>query len=352
MVRDNATIVVNDFKRVRGAINDVKKLIDKRISNATTDINTLADSIASLNQEITRLEVQGGETGDLRDQRDAAVGQLATYFKVKTYENERGQFTVNIDGAGSLVTGTSTVKIVVGGLTKDGLGAADDADIHMFFEGRRKFPITDYLKGGQLGAMVKTRNTEIAELYEEIDELAYGLAKSTNAIHRRGFVGREIQVDANGQPLEGQNVTGLDFFKEPLDLHQAANFIEIDDKIMNDLSNISTGLKPNAPGDNRVAMAISKLQHEKVLSGGQTTFEEQYLKSVGKIGLRAGKAKIDTEQTGGILAQAKTVKERLSGVSLDEETANMVRYQHAYDASARVIRTAGEMFDTVLGIMR
>jgi flagellar hook-associated protein 1 FlgK len=99
-------------------------------------------------------------------------------------------------------------------------------------------------------------------------------------------------------------------------------------------------------------MAISKLQHEKVLSGGQTTFEEQYLKSVGKIGLRAGKAKIDTEQTGGILAQAKTVKERLSGVSLDEETANMVRYQHAYDASARVIRTAGEMFDTVLGIMR
>jgi flagellar hook-associated protein 1 FlgK len=52
MVRDNATIVVNDFKRVRGAINDVKKLIDKRISNATTDINTLADSIASLTKKL------------------------------------------------------------------------------------------------------------------------------------------------------------------------------------------------------------------------------------------------------------------------------------------------------------
>jgi len=115
---------------------------------------------------------------------------------------------------------------------------------------------------------------------------------------------------------------------------------------------IVAGLEPNSPGDNRIAIAISKLQHEKILGEGTTTFEESYQKSVGKIGLSTAKSKIDYEQSGGILAQAKSIKERVSGVSIDEETANMVKYQHAYDASARMIKTADEMFDSVLGMMR
>ena len=51
-------------------------------------------------------------------------------------------------------------------------------------------------------------------------------------------------------------------------------------------------------------------------------------------------------------AEAKSLKERLTGVSIDEETANMVKFQHAYDASAKVLKTADEMFKTVLGILR
>ena len=52
------------------------------------------------------------------------------------------------------------------------------------------------------------------------------------------------------------------------------------------------------------------------------------------------------------MAQAKSIKERISGVSMDEETANMVKFQHAYDASAKMLRTADEMFDSVLGMLR
>jgi len=111
-------------------------------------------------------------------------------------------------------------------------------------------------------------------------------------------------------------------------------------------------LEPNAPGDNRVAVAISKLQHEKLLDEGTSTLEEKYLQSIAHVGLETGKARLDTEQSEGILAQTRSLKERISGVSIDEETANMVRYQHAYDASAKVLKTADDMFKTVLGIMR
>jgi flagellar hook-associated protein 1 FlgK len=72
---------------------------------------------------------------------------------------------------------------------------------------------------------------------------------------------------------------------------------------------------------------------------------------VGHIGLQAGKAKINEEQSGGILAQAKSVKERLAGVSLDEEAANMIKYQNSYEASAKVMRASDEMFKAVLNLL-
>jgi len=85
---------------------------------------------------------------------------------------------------------------------------------------------------------------------------------------------------------------------------------------------------------------------------GTSTLEESYLQTIGRIGLETGKAKLDREQSEGILVQANNIRERIAGVNLDEETANMVRFQHAYQASAKVMQTAQQMFDTVLNIKR
>ena len=73
---------------------------------------------------------------------------------------------------------------------------------------------------------------------------------------------------------------------------------------------------------------------------------------IGNIGLEMGKARLDAEQSSGILAQATNLRERLAGVSIDEETANMVRFQHAYQASAKVMQAADDMFKTVLELKR
>ena len=130
-----------------------------------------------------------------------------------------------------------------------------------------------------------------------------------------------------------------------------AAYIQLSKPVLQDLTNIVTAEKHNSPGDNRIALAISKLQHEKVLDGGTTTLEEKYLQSIGKIGLETGKARLDTEQSEGLKALTESLREKIAGVSIDEETANMLRYQHAYEASARVMKSAGEMFQTVLAIM-
>jgi flagellar hook-associated protein 1 FlgK len=352
MVRDNATLVVSDFKRISESITMVKESMDSKITASVKEINSMSESIASLNKEIIRLENLGGETGDLRDQRDQLVRNLSEYFSLQTYEDNQGQYIVNVVGVGSLVSGGSTIKL--NAINTAGNDSKNEGRVEIYLEGKGKAPVTERLKAGTLGAMVKTRNEDLEDLRANLDTLAHGLVHTTNAIHRRGYTNDRLATDQNGNVIlpRDKKVTNINFFKEPLDTKNASFFIDISDEVKEDLNNIATGLAPNSPGDNRIAIAISKLQHEKVLGGGTTTFEESYQKSVGKIGLATAKSNIDFEQSGGIWAQAKSIKERISGVSIDEETANMVKYQHAYDASARMIKTADEMFDSVIGMMR
>jgi len=291
---------------------------------------------------------------DLRDQRDRALRTLTEFFPINTYTDAKGQFVVSVEGVGSLVAGGISQDLSVGSSVKNGETSADKGDANIYFASRPGVPVSGKITSGTLGAQLRTRNEEIVGLEKQLDELAHGLVLATNSIHRRGFANHPVPVDAEGNPIPNaaaKKVTGINFFKEPLDLKRAAEYISISDDIEADVNNIAAALEANKPGDNRIALAVSKLQHEKVLGGGTTTFEEQYLKSVGNIGLQSGKSKIDEEQSHGILAQAKSFKERLAGVSLDEEAANMVRYQNAYEASAKVIRASDEMFKAVLGLL-
>lgn len=354
VVKENAKIVVGDFHRIQANLDDVRAGINKKIALAVDDINGLTKIIAKLNKEINIEEVTDSTANDLRDQRDRAIRDLADYFPIQTHVDDEGQYVVNVEGLGSLVSGGLNQELKIGSTVKQGQNSADKGDIEVYFASRQSINISDNLKGGELGALLKTRNEEIVQLEKQVDELAHGLVLSTNAIHRKGFANHPVPTDAQGNPIPnaaGRQVTGINFFKEPLDLKRAAEYIDLSDEVKEDVNNIATALAANTPGDNRIALAISKLQHEKVLAGGTTTFEEQYLKSVGHIGLQAGKAKINEEQSGGILAQAKSVKERLAGVSLDEEAANMIKYQNSYEASAKVMKAADEMFKAVLNLL-
>ena len=353
LVKDNAQLVVNDFNRLDEQVTGVKENIDRKIQGSVTEINSLANSIATLNKEIVNIENTAGETGDLRDQRDMAVRTISEFLKVNTYEDQKGQYVVNIVGAGSLVAGGLVNELQAQSVTQD--SAQDEGQVELFFKGRVKNTFSSAVDTGKLGAALKVRNEEIAELKDQMNELSFGLTKATNAIHKRGFINRKIPMDENGNPIQNAStgkITGINFFKDLDSKKNASQKIALSDDILEDLNNISTGLAPNSPGDNRIAIAISKLQHEKILNDETSTFEETYLKGVGKIGLATSKSKIDQEQAKGILTQAQSVKERLTGVSIDEEAANMVKYQHAYDASARMIRVADEMFDSVLEMVR
>lgn len=355
VVRDNAGLVVNDFRRIRDTLDSLSRGIDQKISGEIEDINAILKNMSQLNKKIATLEAAGDETSDLRDQRDLAVRELSKSFKLHTYVDEKNNFVVSAIGVGTLVAGGQYQPLATRGQSKQDSSSNMDGSVEVFFLNRPSQNISDKFKSGKLSSMLSVRNENLKQLQDKIDHIAFDFANTVNAIHKRGFVNRPVTQNPDGSVSTADNkgpLTGINFFKIGTDPTEASLQLDLSDEVKSDLSNIVTALEPNSPGDNRVSIAISKLQHERFMDNGTSTLEEHYLKMIGNVGLETGKAKLDSEQAEGILVQMQTLRDRTSGVNIDEETANLVKFQHAYEASAKVMQTANEMFDTVLSIKR
>ena len=113
-------------------------------------------------------------------------------------------------------------------------------------------------------------------------------------------------------------------------------------------------IDPNSSGfsDNRNALALADLQVSGTMIGGSATYHDAYSELVVSVGNKTSQSEISLEAQGALLAQAKEHKEAISGVNLDEEAANLLRYQQAYAAAAQVITMANSLFETLLGAVR
>jgi flagellar hook-associated protein 1 FlgK len=127
--------------------------------------------------------------------------------------------------------------------------------------------------------------------------------------------------------------------------------IQVNSDIANDVGMIASAFKPNAIGDNSVALVISQMQNRDIMGNG-ASIDDFYNSQVGKIGVITQRAVKSKETQENNFNQLNNIRESISGVSLDEETTKMLEFQKSFDASARIIRTADEMFETVLNLKR
>ncbi|CAK0778456.1 flagellar hook-associated protein 1 FlgK [Gammaproteobacteria bacterium] len=103
-------------------------------------------------------------------------------------------------------------------------------------------------------------------------------------------------------------------------------------------------------GDNRNMLALSNLQSTPLLAGGTTTFQGAYGQTVADVGTATRRAELNNGAEKTLLTQAQTAQQEVAGVNLDEEAANLLRYQEAYQASAQLVATADTLFKTILGV--
>jgi len=313
-----------------GILTDRIQLTDTRLSQTQSDltaqatgdvatVNTDLQNIAELNDQIARFERNApGSAVDLRDKRQAALEDLAgkISFESCPQPGVAGQIQVfAYDSAGAkvvLVDGTN----VTGPLTFDGTNVQAGAT-----------PTTLALSGGSIKGALDTRDGAVQTLRNNIDTLAAQLVSSVNTAY---------------------NPTGATgYFFDPTGT--TAGSIQLAGGLTASNLKASDG---GAAGDNTVALAVANLANRKFsVAGGDLidgTLSQHYSSAVTDLGqtLSGVNSRVSDETNIETLVRAQ--RDAVSGVSLDEETADLMKYQRAFQASSRVIQSIDSMLDTVI----
>ncbi len=295
--------------------------LDLNVVQTVGQINTLSSQIAGLNEQITNLENVHQDASAFIDQRGTLIRQLSSLVDVSVIQTEHG-ITLTTSNGTPLVAESRSFQLTTQ-LTGGG--------IHDIFAGT--VDITANLPSGKLGGLLDTRDTRIPALQTSLDQLAVGLATALNTAHRGGF-------DLNG------NAGGDLFVPPPAGGAGAAAglAVAITDPALLAASSDGT------PGSNGNLTVLSAV-HDQAVAGGQTPLDF-YSNMVFKVGSDTGNASADLNASQLILRQLEDQRGAISGVSLDEEAANMVRYQTAYQAAARVVSTVNTMLDAAVNLGR
>jgi flagellar hook-associated protein 1 len=334
LVRESASSLVQTFKGMNKQLKDVQTDLDGQIKTTVDEINQITKEIGQLNEKIQLVEIQNVPANDERDRRDTLIKKLGEKIDITWAEGRNGMVSVTAGNTAILVSGTTSNELQA--------SQTDDRDrVEVFYRSSEKgslFNITAQIRGGKIGGALEVRDDIIEKHLDTIDNMAYKLAEEVNRAHVEGY-------DRYGK-------TNVAFFEVPKDLKGASSTLAVSEAIQLDAGKVAAAARPESPGDNTISSVIASLQYEKIMDESNSTLDDYYISQVGQIGTISQRAAKTFESQKNILDQLSNIRESISGVSLDEEATKMIEMQKAYDASARLIRTADEMFDTVLNLKR
>ncbi|MBD3257653.1 flagellar hook-associated protein FlgK [candidate division GN15 bacterium] len=327
-VVSSAKQLVRGFHTLAQALTDQRDAVDRDMTNMVAEVNRITNEIAELNYQIKHQELGSDQAMDLRDMRDQLTDELSSLIDVNVIEKPNGASIVSM-GQMILVDGSDSFAIEAKGEVDRGVvthrivWAGSDVELKN-------------LKG-QLAGLIETRDKIIPSYLEELNTMARSLVEQVNGIHESGF-------GLNGS-------TGVAFFDPGFT--DAIN-IRLNTEIEANINNIAasgTNDPDSIYGNGDIAAAIFDLRGSAVMEGGTTTINDFYSSLIGKIGVETREANSFNANYELLRTQIDNQRQSVQGVSLDEEMANLVKYQHAYDAAARVITTMDQSLDTIISRM-
>ena len=335
VVRDNASALIRTFQDMNRQIDSVAGELNNTISSGVNEVNGHIKEVAKLNEKIQSIEISGVTANDERDRRDLLLKKISEKIDISYAEDTKsGMINITAGKTGVLVAGSSfsTLKTATNENNQTQI-------IYDLSEGGTRTDITEQFKRGALGGAVELRDGMVSEMRQGLADLAYNLALEVNTAHVEGF--------------DRYSKQGVSFFELPQDGSFDINSLKVNQEISRDVGRIAVASRPDAPGDNTVANVIHQLQFKKIMGEeGTFTFDDFYTSKVGQVGVMNQKAIASLDSQKNIVDQIKNVRESISGVSLDEEAQKMIEFQKSYEASARIIKMADEMFETVLNLKR
>jgi flagellar hook-associated protein 1 len=312
-----ASNLTSTFNNTASNLSVQRSNLDLNVVQSVQQVNTLTQQIAGLNGQITTLQNLGQEAGTFIDRRDVLVNQLSGLIDVSEIKSDSG-ITLTTSNGTALVSGTQSFSLT----TQPGASGVQ----HVFSQGN---DITSTLSSGALGGLIQVRDQKIPALLTSLDTLASGLSTAFNSANSTGF-------DLNGS-------NGGALFTAVVGAGSAADIgVAITDPAL--IAASSDG----SAGSNGNLANLSAIQNQTIIAGATpTTYYGNIVFSVGN-DVSNGTAELQSSKL--VLQQLQDQRGSISGVSLDEEAANMTRYQQAYDAAAHIVTTVNQMLETVINM--
>jgi flagellar hook-associated protein 1 FlgK len=309
--------LASSFNVAANNLTNQRTNLDASVEQTVGQINQLTQQIAQLNGQISALQNVGQNPGTFVDQRTQLIDQLSSLVDVSLIPADN---TLNLTTASgtALVAGQQSFQLST---QQDSSGVQ-----HIFALGS---DITGTIASGQLGGLLAARDQQIPSIQKQLDTLAAGLATAVNGVQTAGY-------DLNGN-------AGTDLFRTPPPSGTgAAASLSL---AISDPSLIAAS-SDGTPGSNGNIEALYALRNQPVVNGQSPA--AAYSSIVFNVGSAAANASAEQSASSQVLQQLNDQRASVSGVSLDQEAANMVAYQQAYAASAQVISAINSMMQTVI----
>jgi flagellar hook-associated protein 1 FlgK len=319
IVRQRATQIVSQIGDLGRRIEGVRTQTVSQLTSQVGEINNAAERIVALNIQIQA----AGVAPDLRDARDLAVDQLSKLVPVRVIEHPSGAIAVYAGDALLLDSGTRREMTV--NYSLDGVYSLG------FTDSSRPVVATN----SSTGALVDLLNTGLPELQQQVDQLAGAIVTAVNAEHRTGYTGTI------------PSRTGTDFF---VPTGTTANTMALTSAITLSVDAIAAG-GTGAPGDGSVAQAIANLRGTALPGLDGRSAGAFYSDLATGLGLSVADANRQITTQDILVNQITNQRSSISDVSVDEELVNLIAFQQAYVAAARVVTAADEMMQAVLAMV-
>jgi flagellar hook-associated protein 1 FlgK len=308
-VLQKATTLAATFRQLDESLNGVNFALNENSQAYIREVNRMAAELAQVNVQIRAAHTTGGTANDQLDRRDLLMSRLSELTGARAQYAQDGSVMVFV-GEHTLVQDNYASP----------LPTQLDVTNRALVGPNGSFAIPSGLLRGAMDAM-----NHVSQYRAELNTLAQTIISTFNAIHQTGF-------DLNGN-------TGLMFF----DGTGAADM-----RLHADMSNagrIAAASVGNTPGDSGIAQALTRLRNDPQAGLGGVSITTFYRNLIGIIGNDSQTYKNESESQKLIVEHLNNLRETISGVSLDEEAANLVKYQRSYQAAAKMIST----FDSLIG---
>lgn len=303
-----------------GQIAQVSAGLDAQVNGSVGRINALTATIAGLNVQIAGGSA-GQDAGALEDQRQQAIAALSQFVGLDQIATDHNGVALTTSNGAMLVSGGESFALTttrVGGVAHL-LSGADGVDI------------TSGLKGGSLGGLLRSRDQVLPRYADALDQLAYGIGTQVNLQSALG--------------VDGAGAAGQAMFSLPGSAAGAAALMSV---AQSDPQQVAARAAGEGSAGSGNALALADLGSANVVQG--QTAAGYYAAFLGQIGNDTAGATTDSTAQQAILTQLTTQRNALSGVSLDEEAANLTQYQRSYEAAAKVLAIVNTLLASAINL--